>query len=79
MTDLEVKINTLKEINTYVLETIGDDDITDYWLTYGIPDDPNEDDYRFIAEDWDCWSDTLRAFRRCLIMNGEMVEGEKNE
>jgi hypothetical protein len=72
MTDLECKIKILKEMNAHVIKDIGDDDITDYWLTYGVPDDPSEDDYQFIAENWDCWVDTLKAFTRCLVMNGEM-------
>lgn len=72
MTDLEFKIKILKEMNAHVLETIGDDDITDYWLTYGVPDDPSEDDYQFIAENWDSWVDVLKAFTNCLKMNGEM-------
>ena len=72
MSDLELKIKILKEMNNHIIEEIGDDEITDYWLTYGVPDEASEDDYQFIAENWDCWSDTLKTFTRCLIMNNEM-------
>jgi hypothetical protein len=72
MSDLEFKIKILKEMNNHIIEEIGDDEITDYWLTYGVPDEASEDDYEFIAENWDSWTDTLKAFTRCLVMNGEM-------
>ena len=72
MSDLEFKINALKEMDKHIIEDIGDDDITDYWLTYGVPDDASEDTLRFIAESWDCWLDVLKAFVTCLKMNDEM-------
>ena len=72
MTDLELKINALKEMNAHVIEDIGDEDIIDYWIEFGVPDEANEEDYRFIAENWDSWIDTLRVFTNCLKMNGEM-------
>lgn len=72
MTSLEFKINTLKEMNTHVIKDIGDEDIIDYWFTYGVPDDANEDDYRSIVKDWDNWVDILEAFVQCLKMNGEI-------
>lgn len=72
MADVEFKINALKEMNTYVIEKIGDEDIIDYWLTYGVPDNADEDDYLFIVDDWDNWIDVLKVFVHCLKRNGEM-------
>ena len=72
MTDLEFKIRILKEMNNHIIEEIGDDEITDYWLTYGVPDEATEDDSEFIAKNHDSWVDVIKAFVVCLEINNEM-------
>ena len=72
MNEIELRVTMMKEFNDYVLEKIGDDDITDYWLTYGIPDGIDEDGYLEIAESEDEWIDIVKAFNRCV----ELAEKE---
>ena len=43
MEDIILKMNLLGGMNAYV-ENLGDDDATDYWLTFGIPDGATEED-----------------------------------
>lgn len=54
MTDnLILKMNILGGMDSYIREVIGNDDITDRWLEYGLPDECDEDTLREIAEDED--------------------------
>ena len=71
MNEIEFRVKLMKEFNTYVLETIGDDNVTDYWLTYGIPDEVDEDEYLEIAESEDEWLDIVKAFSKCLDLAKE--------
>jgi len=46
-----LRANILGGMNSYILEVIGDDDITDRWLMFGIPDGCDEEELMEIAED----------------------------
>jgi hypothetical protein len=52
-----------EEMNTYIIE-MGDEDIWITWITYGIPDEPNEEDFIFFAENDDQWNDLCKLFGR---------------
>ena len=52
MTDTRVYL--LKMMNQYIID-LGDEDIWMDWITLGIPDEPQEDDYLFFAESDDQW------------------------
>lgn len=65
------RISTLQWMDTHIRETIGDDDITDYWDSFGIADGANETDYREIAEDDDIFKDVCFAFAICIKMSEE--------
>ena len=36
------------------------------WIVNGVPDCPTEDDFKFIAEDNECLTDTLKSFKRII-------------
>ena len=60
------RIDFLRQMDTYVREVIGDDDITvDVWLAGGVPDGYDEQDLVDIAEDDDLWLDTVNCFAKC--------------
>ena len=65
-----LKIKILKEMNDYVLEAIGDDDITMYWLRDGVPDACDDEMYRFIAETPVSWLNTINCFANICKMVG---------
>lgn len=68
MNEIEFRVKMMKEFNNYVLDTIGDDNVTDYWLTYGILDEVDEDGYLEIAVSENEWVDIVKVFGKCLEM-----------
>lgn len=69
---IELRVKILKEMNEYIFNKIGDEDIIDYWLMYGMPDDSEDDDFLMVAEDEEGWVNVVKTFEHCLKMNGEM-------
>lgn len=69
---IELRVKILKEMNEYVFDVIGDEDIIDYWLLFGMPDDSEDDDYRMVAEDEEGWISVVKAFAGCLRMDSKM-------
>jgi len=67
-----LKMNLLGGMDTYVREVIGDDDITDVWNMYGVPDECDEDTLREIAED-------DNEFTRICILMGKLVKASTEE
>jgi hypothetical protein len=64
----ECRVKLLKQMNNYIIN-MGDEEIWETWIMYGIPDEPTEDDYNFIARDEECWVNTCTTF-------GELVRNE---
>ena len=58
---VQTRIKMLKEMNKYIIE-MGDEEIWMDWITLGVPDEPSEDDYEFIAEDDDEWNNVCDLF-----------------
>lgn len=56
----------LKAMNDYILEVIGDDDVTDTWLAVGVPDCANEEDFLEIASDVKAWTRIVNNFSRLI-------------
>lgn len=69
---IELRVKILKEMNEYIFNKIGDEDIIDYWLLHGMPDDSENDDYLMVAEDEESWVNIVKTFDRCLRMNDEI-------
>lgn len=65
------KVEELRRMDSFVRDDIGDEDIIDYWLTYGLPDDYDDDDLVSIAEDDEQYNDIVNAFDTCV----ELYEG----
>lgn len=72
------RINFLKEFDNYVRDDIGDDDVTEYWLAYGVPDGYSFDDLKEIAEDDNLWLSVVKAFSRCIHAEIEELEEEED-
>lgn len=69
---IKLRVKILKEMNEYVFNEIGDEDIIDYWLLYGMPDDSEDDDFLMVAEDEESWVNVVKTFDKCLKMNSKM-------
>ena len=52
----------LEAMNNYILNVIGDEDITMEWWELGIPDEADDDEYTFIAEDDKLWTFVVGVF-----------------
>ena len=69
------RMHFLREFDKYVHEVIGDDNITEYWLTYGLPDNWSFEDLSETAKDDDLWLETVYAFEHCIHAE---LKGEEN-
>lgn len=63
---IQLRKKLLKEMNTYIIE-MGDEEIWMDWITLGVPDEPSEDDYEFIAENDDEWNDVCGLFGKLVV------------
>jgi len=63
-----LRANIMGGMNAYVLTTVEDEDILNYWWTYGLPDEVNEDMLMEYAEDDNLWLDVIHAFAKILRM-----------
>ena len=63
-----LKMNLLGGMDTYVREVIGDDDVTDFWNMYGVPDGADEEMLKEIAEDEDLFCGVCKALGNIIAM-----------
>ena len=64
-----LRMNIMGGMNAYVLETVEDEDILNYWQTYGFPDEVTEEMLAEYAEDDELWLEIVHAFADVLRMN----------
>ena len=65
MDNLVLRMNILGGMNEFVAD-IGDEDILENWITFGVPDAATEDDLREIAEDDECFADVCECFAKIV-------------
>lgn len=63
---ITMKMNLLKDMDTFVRNRIGDEDIIMTWFMCGLPDGYDEIDLKEIAEDDELWNDCIGCFRHCI-------------
>lgn len=59
----QLRINQLKIMDEFI-HSVNDEELMEDWLSYGVPDEASEDDYRFIAENDDLYMDCVRIFKK---------------
>jgi hypothetical protein len=64
----QLRMNIMGGMNAYVLE-LGDEDLLDYWFTYGLPDEVTEEMLAEYAEDDEIWLSVVHAFADVLRMD----------
>ncbi len=62
---IKMRIEFAKQMNDYIIN-LGDEEIYDVWFALGIPDEPQEDDYEFFANDDEEWRDLCQLFGRLV-------------
>ena len=60
---IELRIKFLWDFHKYIIE-LGDEEIYSAWIEEGVPDEPDEDIMREIAEDDEQWIDVVKVFSR---------------
>ena len=63
-----LKMNLLGGMHSFVMSCINDEDLQDEWLTMGVPDEPSEEDFEFIAEDPQEFAEVVHLFGK-LVWN----------
>lgn len=76
MSTIELRVKIMKEMDTYIREKVGDDDITEVWLMNGVPDGADDDTLFEIAEIEDCWLDIVNCFNWCITTAGVITDEE---
>ena len=66
----EYRIDFLKQFDYYVRNTIGDEDITDSWLAWGVPDEYTDEDLEEIATSDRLWISCVNCFADCCNKAG---------
>ena len=61
----EQRIQLLKQMNQYIID-LGDEVVYDGWFSLGVPDEPTEEDYEFIAEDTEHWAFVCNIFGQLI-------------
>lgn len=63
---LKTKIQLLKDMHKYIINEIDDENAYYEWIEIGVPDEPTEEDFEYIAEN--DWISTVEFFGH-IVMN----------
>lgn len=63
--EMVLRMNILGGMNAFVTD-LGDEDILENWITYGVPDETTEEDLQLIAEDDECFADVCECFAKIV-------------
>ena len=61
----DCRIELMKQMDAYIKDTIGDDEITEVWQAIGVPDGWDNDILMEIAIDDELWLYVIKAFVKC--------------
>ncbi len=63
--EFERKIELLKDMHNYILD-MGDDLVYDIWIRDGVPDEPDEEIFEFIASNDNDWREVCELFGKLV-------------
>ena len=63
--EIERKIELLKDMHNYIID-MGDDLVYDIWIRDGVPDEPDEEIFKFIANNDDDWREVCELFGKLV-------------
>jgi hypothetical protein len=55
------RVTILKDMDSYVMNLV-DEEVYDTWWTKGIPNEPDEEDFRVVAENDELWEYICKLF-----------------
>ena len=62
---ITLRIGFLKDMHNYILN-MGDDFIYDIWIRDGVPDEPDDEIFEFIASNDDDWREVCELFGKLV-------------
>lgn len=62
--ELSTRISILRKMHEVAVNDGGDEENYMEWITYGVPDEPSDDDFRYIAMNDDEYLETVELFNR---------------
>lgn len=63
--EIERRIELLKGMHNYIID-MGDDFVYDIWIRDGVPDEPDDEIFEFIASDDDEWTEVCALFGKLV-------------
>lgn len=60
-----LRIGFLKDMHNYIID-MGDDDIYEIWIRDGVPDEPDDEIFEFIASNDDDWREVCELFGKLV-------------
>lgn len=66
----ERRIAELKKMNENIIN-LGDEMIWWDWIEQGIPDEPSEEDYEYIADDFEEYISVVRYYEKLMEIGEE--------
>ena len=66
---IKTKVDIAKQMNKYIIN-LGDEEIWMDWITLGIPDAADEEDFLYFAEDNKRWIELCNLFGRLVGVEG---------
>lgn len=63
---IQLRANQLKAMDDFV-HSINNEELMEDWLSCGVPDEPSEEDYSYIAADDELYKTCVRIFKRIAI------------
>lgn len=63
--EIERRIELLKSMHNYIID-MGDDFVYDIWIRDGIPDEPDDEIFEFIASNDDDWREICELFGKLV-------------
>lgn len=61
----EQRIELLQGMHQYIID-LGDEEVYDAWFSLGVPDEPTDDDFEFIADNIEEWVSICQLFGRLI-------------
>lgn len=72
---IKVRAELVEAMHEYMTR-VNDEDIYDYWVMMGVPDDPRDCDYETIAEDHEMFRETVALFAKLVKRCGDDLAGD---
>ena len=66
---LESRIAALKLCHEEIIN-LGDEEAYEWWIVMGVPDEPSEDDFEYIARNDEEYEDTLKLYKKIMYEYG---------